>query len=93
MSADPEVLRVLLFGSFARNDYGTRSDLDLLVVLGRSDKSYGERILDYLRYATDYPTDIFPYTQNEIDARLDEGDPFLRRAIQEAVLLRKRENP
>ena len=93
MSEDPAVLRVLLFGSFARGDYGARSDLDLLVVLGRCDKSYRERILDLLCYAPDYPTDIFPYTQNEIEVRLADGDPFLRRALQEGILLMEREHP
>ena len=35
-AARPEIRRIILFGSFG--DYGARSDLDLLIVLARSDK-------------------------------------------------------
>jgi len=85
-----QVLRVLLFGSFARDDYGTRSDLDLLVVLRESAKPAPGRVVDFLQYVSAYPTDIFPLTEAEIEARLEEGDPFLRRALREGILLYSR---
>jgi predicted nucleotidyltransferase len=40
----PEVSRIVLFGSFARGDFGARSDMDLLVVLRSSDLSIRDRI-------------------------------------------------
>ena len=83
----PQVLRILLFGSFAREDYGTRSDLDLLVILKESEKSVPERIADLLKYAPAYPTDIFPLTVAEVESRLEAGDPFLQRALREGILL------
>lgn len=86
-AAHPEVLRILLFGSFARGDYGARSDLDLLIVLKESDKPASERLGDFLQYVPAYPTDMFPVTEAEIAARLQEGDPFLARALNEGILL------
>lgn len=81
------VQEVVLFGSFARNDYGPRSDLDLLIVLERSEASFSERVLDFLRFAPPYPTDIFPYTRVEVESRLAQNDPFLSRAFREGILL------
>ena len=79
--------KVILFGSLARGDYGIRSDLDLLVILERSDKPARERLADFLQYTSNYPTDIFPLTQAEVESRLREDDPFLRRAEREGILL------
>jgi len=89
-AAHPQVLRVLLFGSFAREDYGTRSDLDLLVILKESAKPARDRIADFLQHASGYPTDIFPLTEAEIESRLEAGDPFLRRIMSEGTLLYSR---
>jgi predicted nucleotidyltransferase len=83
----PEVLRVVLFGSFAREDYGARSDIDLLVVLKSSDRPFAERVADFLRFIPPYPTDVFPFTLAEIEQRTASGDPFLTRALAEGILL------
>jgi len=83
----PEVLKVLLFGSFAREDYGARSDLDLLVVLRQSDEPMRERIGRFLSEAPAYPTDMLVYTEQELRARLLEGDPFLTRITNESIQL------
>jgi predicted nucleotidyltransferase len=81
------VLRILLFGSFARNDYGARSDLDLLIILQRSDESASERIGRFLAYAPAYPTDMLVYTKEELQARIAGGDAFLNRAVRESIQL------
>ncbi len=83
----PEVLKVLLFGSFAREDYGARSDLDLLIVLGQSDEPMRERIGRFLVDAPAYPTDVLVYTEQELRARLAGGDAFLTRATSESIQL------
>jgi predicted nucleotidyltransferase len=86
----PEVIRILLFGSFARGDYGTRSDLDVLIILHKSDKSIAERLDEFLRYCPSYPTDMFPLTESEVESRLRQGDLFLRRAVSEGIVLYSR---
>lgn len=84
-AAQPEVSRVLLFGSFARGDFGARSDIDLLVVLKASDRAIEDRVAGFLEHCTAYPTDVFPLTEAELDERLRAGDPFWTRAIREAI--------
>ena len=83
----PEVRKILLFGSFARDDYGARSDLDLLLVLCRSDKPAGERTADYMDAAAAYPTDILAYTEEEIESGLRAGNPFIAGLLRDAVQL------
>jgi predicted nucleotidyltransferase len=86
-AAYPQVLRSIMFGIFARGDYGTRSGLDLLIIFKESEKSMRELLADLLRFSPAYPTDFVPLTQCEVDARLAEGDPFLSRAIGEGIVL------
>jgi hypothetical protein len=81
----PDVRRVLLFGSHARGDYGTRSDIDLLVVLGSSALPVAERIAALLPFCSEYPTDVFPLTEAELAERLRTGDPFWTAAMADAV--------
>jgi predicted nucleotidyltransferase len=85
VAAQPEVSRVLLFGSWARGDCGARSDLDLLVVLKSSSVPVRERIGEILRECGAYPTDVFPLTEAELEGRLRAGDPFWTRAVREAI--------
>ena len=33
------------------------------------------------------PLDVFPYTRAEIETALEEGNPFIRQALAEGVLL------
>ncbi len=80
------VVKVLLFGSFARKDYGVRSDLDLLVIVNSSDRPIRERIEDFLADAPGYPTDILVYTEQEMQS-LSENSGFLRQAVREAIQL------
>src|SRR5437899_1833635 len=86
----PEVTRVILFGSFARQDFGVRSDLDLLIVLKSSRLPVRERVWDFLEECSNYPTDVFPLTEAELDAHLKNGDPFWTRALLEGIECFKR---
>ena len=81
----PEVSRIVLFGSFARGDFGVRSDMDLLVVLRSSDLSIRDRIAEFLTECSDYPTDVFPLTEAELELRLQEADPFWVQAVREGI--------
>ncbi len=81
----PEVTRILLFGSFARGDFGTRSDMDLLIVLKSSDLPIRDRIAEFLKNCSEYPTDVFPLTEMELETRLKSSDPFWVRALREAI--------
>ena len=80
-----DVTRVLLFGSCARGDFSARSDLDLLILLKSSSVPISERIGEFLKDCTAYPTDVFPLTEDELQKRLRKGDPFWTQAMREAV--------
>src|SRR6266571_168617 len=64
----PEVTRIILFGSFVRQDFGTRSDLDLLIVLKSSRLPVRERVGEFLEECSNYPTDVFPLTEAELES-------------------------
>lgn len=81
----PEILRVILFGSLTRENYGPASDADLAVIIQASDKPMRERIPDYLDLAQVIAVDVFPYTEAEFNARRSEGDPFVARILSEGV--------
>jgi len=45
----PEVLRIGCFGSYARGDWGVGSDIDILVIVARSNKPFIYRAVDFRR--------------------------------------------
>ena len=44
---DEQLVRAGYFGSYARDDWGVGSDVDLVLVVGRSDKPFKRRALDF----------------------------------------------
>jgi predicted nucleotidyltransferase len=84
-ASHPELIKVLLFGSFAGSSYGVRSDLDLLVILRHSDQPLRERIGRFLEYAPAYPTDLLVYTEQELEAAISSGNAFLTRVVSESL--------
>ena len=87
----PEVRRVLLFGSFVRDDYGPRSDLDLLLVLAdEAGDGSRERRTHYADLLPAWPADLFVATEGDLARRLADGDPFVVRVLAEAVELARR---
>ena len=81
------VLRVLLFGSFAREDYGIHSDIDLLVIVSGSTKPVHERLADFLDELPAYPTDMLVYTEPELQSLMSEQNHFLSQALRESIQL------
>lgn len=64
----PEVLAVVLFGSFVSGREVPGSDLDLLTVLRDDLRPFLDRIPDYMPDGIPVPVDVFPYAQPEIEA-------------------------
>jgi len=73
LRARPEVLAVVLFGSFARGDCTAASDADLLVLLRDSPLPFHERIPLYRPSRIGVSVDVFPYTLAEARRGLEEG--------------------
>jgi len=67
----PEICSVIVFGSFVRGDFTPRSDIDIILILSDSKRSFKDRIAEY--YPERFPThlDLFPFTVNEIKEMRD----------------------
>jgi predicted nucleotidyltransferase len=83
----PEVEEVWLFGSLARGDSTARSDADLLVVLSEGKGRPRGRIPRYMPDDPPVPVDVFPFTREELEERVRDGDAFFRRALGEGFRL------
>jgi len=93
VASNPNVTRVLLFGSLATESYSPRSDADLLVVLARDERRRMERTTEFILHflPAGCPTDVLVYTEAELEREKDE--PFLRRVLGQALPLAARAGP
>ena len=81
------------FGSRVNGTPSPGSDVDICLVLARSDKPFRERAGDYLPVGFPVGLDLFPYTAEELD-RLRLDHPSWHRAITAGVdLLPGRRRP
>ena len=79
--------RVIVYGSFARDDVHERSDLDLIVVK-HTDERFIDRIGRVLEFCDgEMVVEPLVYTQDEIDMMLEEGNTFLESALEEGVVV------
>ncbi len=70
---------IYLFGSLAMGTYVQGSDADTLIILKDDKRRFIDRIPEFLRYFLDAPiaTDIFPYTEKEIEERFSARNSFI----------------
>ena len=87
LAQDPEVLGVILFGSFARGDCTAASDADVLVLLRDSPCRFDERISLYHPTGIGVSVDVFPYTLAEARQSWQEGWGVLPIALAEGQIL------
>lgn len=90
-ASHPEVERVVVFGSLARGGAVPGSDADLLVVLTESHEGFLARIPRYTPSSLPVGADVFPYTREELERMLAEGNAFVRRALDEGIEVYRRE--
>ena len=89
----PDLVRVILFGSLARGDYGLYSDADVLLVLARSsEERYFDRIPGFIPdfVAAPIPVEIFPYTEEELRRMERQENMFVRRMLREGQVMAER---
>jgi len=87
----PEVIKVAVFGSLARDEAVPGSDVDLLLILRESSLPLPDRFSKYRPERFRVCVEVFAYTLDEVKERLSEGDFFLKRALSEAVTLFERD--
>ncbi len=86
---DAETERVILFGSTARGDVGSTSDLDLLVVR-RDSRAPSDRVGDlYRRLEPHIALDLLVFTPEELE-EARRTSSFLRHALRDAEVLYER---
>ena len=61
----PEVTRVGYFGSYARGNWGVGSDLDLVIVVARSEEPFARRAAGWDATDLPVPADVLVYTAAE----------------------------
>ena len=83
----PEIQRVVLFGSMARGDAVPGSDVDLLIVVSKSRRPFLDRISWYRPAGIPIGVDVFAYTERELKHMQREGNPFLKSATDEGIVL------
>jgi len=86
-----DLLAVGYFGSYARGDWGVGSDLDLIVVIERSEKSFGDRILNRETTSLPVSADTFIYTRSELMDMLERGGRFFEMIRRETIWVWRRE--
>src|SRR5215210_5332580 len=80
-----EVLRVLLIGSFARPEYDPGGEMEIMIVVMASAKALASRPENFIDDFPDSPMSVFPITEDELHARLEEEDAFWVTALQEGI--------
>lgn len=82
--------RIILFGSYAYGIPTKDSDLDLLVVVDKSNQPRYKRsrlIRKHLWGITDAPKDIIVYTQEEIDEWKEVEESFITSVLKDGKVL------
>ncbi|MDE6025467.1 MAG: nucleotidyltransferase domain-containing protein [Lachnospiraceae bacterium] len=84
--------QIILYGSYARGDFKSDSDIDIMILLDMSDldlKAYGQR-LSYMTYDfnLDYDLDIKPIAKSEMHfKKWVVNYPFYANIQREGVIL------
>ena len=81
-----DVVKVIWFGSWTTGDPTPGSDVDICVILAQSNKSFRDRILDFLPIGFPVGIDIFPYTVSEFK-ELQKNHPSMYREITKGKVL------
>lgn len=76
-----EIQKIIWFGSWIDGIPVPGSDVDLCLVLSKSDKSFRERIPEYLPVGFPVGIDIFPYTISELESLKNASPAWYREII------------
>ena len=79
--------KIILFGSYAYGTPDPDSDVDLLVVLPLTGKSWRKAAEIRTRVRSPFPMDLLVRAPEEMQRRLEEDDPFLREIAERGVVL------
>lgn len=81
----PDVVQIGYFGSYARGDWGVGSDLDLCILVEKSQVPFARRSAEWDTNILPVPTDVCVYTQIEWADMARQAGRFYRHIMREAV--------
>jgi len=83
----PEIIKILLFGSFSKGNFLPESDIDILLIIEATDIPFLERKERFRPFFRDIPFDvnILVYTKSEIDLMHENGNLFIKDIFKEAI--------
>ena len=79
--------RVILFGSYAYGRPTEDSDVDLLVVMPGEGATADQSVEIRMAIRPSFPMDLLVRTPEKLQERLDIGDSFVRRILDEGKVL------
>lgn len=79
-----DVVRIGYFGSYARGDWGVGSDLDLVIIVDKSDQPFERRGAEWDVAELPVPADVLVYTAEEWQS-LSQRGRFYQTLMREAV--------
>jgi predicted nucleotidyltransferase len=82
----PEIVKVLLFGSFVQGTWTADSDADLIVVVRKEFSDFFESCR-YQIYAKSVPTDSLVYSEAEFEKLARDPESFLAQNLSSALEL------
>ncbi len=83
----PELVRLGCFGSYARDDWGPGSDLDVVAVVKDTAEPFERRGLSWRTENLPVPADLLVYTEAEWRRMAERGGRFFRVMTEEVVWL------
>ena len=87
----PEMICAGYFGSYARGEWGVGSDLDLVILVDRTEEPFERRAACWDTTSLPVPADVLVYTLPEWDS-LATHSPFGRTLSKQAVWVYERES-
>jgi predicted nucleotidyltransferase len=84
-TAHPELVRLAVFGSYARGDAGVGSDLDLIAIVRRAAEPFERRAAGWDVTGLPVPAEVLVYTEAEWRALRERGARFAGVVEDEAV--------
>jgi predicted nucleotidyltransferase len=84
--------KILLFGSYAYGEPSFDSDVDILIIISFEGRNPEKATEIWLETKPDFPVDVMVRKPEEIQQRLELGDPFIHEVIQNGVSLYESDN-